>query len=165
MKRAASGSAGAAAPLWSRPGFLARRLHQITVAIFFEEMADLDVTPVQFDALTIAADRPGIEQYALGEELGTDRANTGDVVRRLVRNGLAKRKVSQRDHRYREVYVTPAGEAILKTGVRRMRRVSERLLDPLAPDQRTVFLDLLMMLIEGNNEHGRTLLRLPETRS
>jgi hypothetical protein len=36
-----------AAALWARPGFLVRRLHQISVAIFMEEMASLEITPVQ----------------------------------------------------------------------------------------------------------------------
>jgi hypothetical protein len=56
--------------LQARPGFLVRRLHQIGVAIFTDEMADLGITPVQFGAMSIVGMKPGIDQSALGEELG-----------------------------------------------------------------------------------------------
>src|ERR1700730_16523655 len=66
---------GNASELWSRPGFLVRRLHQISVAIFLEEMAGLEITPVQYGALMIVAADPGIDQSALAAELGIDSAN------------------------------------------------------------------------------------------
>jgi DNA-binding MarR family transcriptional regulator len=151
-----------ATALWSRPGYLVRRLHQISVAIFLDEMSDLDLTPVQFGALTIIAGHPGIEQSVLGEEVGIDRVNAGDVVQRLIKNGLARREVSTRDRRFKEVSLTPKGEAALVEGVARIRRVQQRLLAPLDPDDRDVFLRLLMQLISGNNDQGRAPLRLPE---
>jgi DNA-binding MarR family transcriptional regulator len=150
-----------APPLWARPGFLVRRLHQITVAIFLDEMADLDLTPVQFGALTVVNMRPGIEQSAIGEELGIDRVNAGDVVQRLMKNDLVARTVSVQDRRYKEVWLTPRGEAVLQEGTRRMKQVQARLMRPLAPQDQAVFLSLLMQLISGNNDQGRALLRLP----
>jgi DNA-binding MarR family transcriptional regulator len=155
---AASGSAA----LWARPGYLVRRLHQIAVAIFLEEMSELDLTPVQFGAMTIIASRPGIEQSVLGEELGIDRVNAGDVVLRLMKNGHARREVSARDRRYKEVYLTEGGHAILAKGGERMKRVQTRLLCSLDPAQRETFMELLIKLIESNNDRGRATLRLPD---
>ena len=63
---------GPIVPLWRRAGFLVRRLHQISVAIFLREMEGLDLTPVQLGALTVVLERPGIDQSALGAELGID---------------------------------------------------------------------------------------------
>ena len=105
-----------AAALWARPGYLVRRLHQISVAIFLGEMSDLDLTPVQFGALTIIASRPGIEQSVLGEEIGIDRVNVGDVVLRLIKNDLVRRVVSRRDRRFKEVSLTPKGKAGTRQG-------------------------------------------------
>ncbi len=151
-----------AAALWARPGFLVRRLHQITVAIFLDEMAELDLTPVQFGALTVIAARPGIEQSALGAELGIDRVNAGDVVQRLLANELVRREVSPRDRRYKEVTLTDKGMAVLREGVARMPRVQERLLRPLDDAGRGAFVQLLTQLIAGNNGEGRAPLRLTE---
>ena len=155
-------AASGAEALWLRPGFLVRRLHQITVAIFLDEMAGLDLTPVQFGALTVIAARPGIEQSALGAELGIDRVNAGDVVQRLMANDLVWREVSPRDRRYKEVTLTKAGAKVLREGTKRMRRVQERLLGPLDQASRDTFIALLMQLIEGNNDEGRAPLRLTE---
>ena len=148
--------------LWSRPGYLVRRLHQLSVAIFHDVMKDLNLTPVQFGALTIIAANLGIEQSVLGEELGIDRVNTGDVVSRLIKHGLVHREVSARDRRFKEVYLTPAGREALQEGVKRMKLVQTRFLAPLDVEQREIFLDLLMQLIHGNNDKGRALLRLPQ---
>jgi DNA-binding MarR family transcriptional regulator len=153
---------GGAAALWARPGYLVRRLHQISVAIFLDEMSDLDLTPVQFGALTIIAGRPGIEQSVLGEEIGIDRVNAGDVVLRLIKNDLVQRVISPRDRRFKEVSLTAKGKAVLGQGTARMKRVQQRLLAPLDAAERKVFLGLLMQLINGNNDQGRAPLRLPK---
>ncbi|MDB5652414.1 MAG: hypothetical protein JWQ94_27 [Tardiphaga sp.] len=46
--------ASRSAALWSRPGFLVRRLHQISVASFLEEMASLEITSVQVATMSRA---------------------------------------------------------------------------------------------------------------
>lgn len=158
----AGNEAEGSAALWARPGYLVRRLHQIAVAIFLEEMSELDLTPVQFGAMTIIASRPGIEQSVLGEELGIDRVNAGDVVLRLMKNGHASRAVSARDRRYKEVHLTDGGKEILAQGSERMKRVQQRLLSSLDPSQREIFMELLIKLIESNNDSGRATLRLPD---
>lgn len=146
--------------LWSRPGFLVRRLHQISVAIFADEMADLELTPVQFGALSIVGVNPGIDQSALGEELGTDRANTADVVTRLVKNGFLLRTVSPKDRRVRRIYLTDPGREVVVEANCRLKQIQARLLAPLKPGDRAIFVDLMTNLIESNNSLGRTALRL-----
>lgn len=146
--------------LWSRPGFLVRRLHQISVAIFSDEMSDLQITPVQFGAMSIAGVNPGIDQSTLGEELGTDRANTADVVTRLVKNGLILRTVSPKDRRVRRIYLTKPGLDVVLEANSRLTLIQTRLLAPLNPQDRAVFVTLMSDLIEANNSLGRTALRL-----
>lgn len=148
--------------LWSRPGFLVRRLHQISVAIFSEEMSDLELTPVQFGAMSIVGLHPGIDQSALGEQLGTDRANTADVISRLVKNGIVLRTVSPDDRRVRHIYLTEHGSEIVLVANRRLKQIGTQLLAPLKAEDRTIFVDLMTQLIEQNNALGRTALRLKE---
>ena len=126
--------------LRARPGFLVRRLHQIGVAIFTDEMADLELTPVQYGAISIVGMNPGIDQSALGEELGTDRANTTDVINRLVNNGYALRAVSPKDRRMRRVYLTDHGRDIVVEANQRLKNVRSRFLSPLKPADREIFL-------------------------
>jgi len=146
--------------LWDRPGFLVRRLHQISVAIFMDEMGDLDITPVQFGALSVISANPGIDQSALARELGIDRANVADVVARLSAAGHIERRPSLRDRRAKSLRMTLSGDEHLKQASACFSRVHRRLLGPLSGEEREVFLDLLVRLIEGNNSLGRAELRL-----
>ena len=70
-------------PLWGRPGFLLRRLHQIHYALFFEECAGFDITPVQYGLLTTLSLNPDLDQNSLARELGIDRTNVADVLNAL----------------------------------------------------------------------------------
>jgi MarR family transcriptional regulator, lower aerobic nicotinate degradation pathway regulator len=145
--------------LRARPGFLVRRLHQIGMAIFTDEMADLELTPVQYGAMSIVGMNPGIDQSALGEELGTDRANTTDIINRLVNNGYALRAVSPKDRRMRRIYLTDHGREIVLEANQRLKNVRTRFLSPLSPADRETFVDLMIELIEGNNSLGRAAWR------
>jgi DNA-binding MarR family transcriptional regulator len=146
--------------VWSRPGFLVRRLHQISVAIFMDETAGLGITPVQFGALSILAASPGLDQSTLGAELGIDRANIADVIARLSTGGYVTRHNSQSDRRVKNIYITEAGTALLHEANARFRNVQSRLLGPLTPQDRATFITLTMQLIETNNSLGRAVLRL-----
>lgn len=151
---------GEALSLQDRPGFLVRRLHQISVAIFMDEMGDLDITPVQFGALSVVSATPGIDQSALARELGIDRANIADVVARLTAGGYIERRPSTRDRRAKSLLITPEGKRHLKQATGRFDRVHRRLLAPLSREERDTFVDLLHRLIEANNSLGRAELRL-----
>ncbi len=151
------------APLWSRPGFLIRRLHQLSVSIFYVETNELDLTPVQFGALSIVAVHPGIEQLDLGAELGIDRANVADVVSRLVKSGHLVREISERDRRARNIFLTESGKALVCAANRRFKAVQKRLLAPLDDEGRELFIAQLNLLIESHNAFGRTTLRFGAT--
>jgi DNA-binding MarR family transcriptional regulator len=152
--------ADAGTRLWSRPGFLVRRLHQISVAIFMDETAGIEITPVQYGALSILAESPGLDQSTLGAELGIDRANVADVIGRLSAGGYVTRQASTKDRRVKNIYITQAGTALLREANARFRNVQSRLLGPLEPQDRETFIALTMQLIEANNSLGRAVLRL-----
>ena len=81
------------------PGFLIRRLHQIHFALFAEECAGFDITPVQYSIMMIIAYRPGMDQAQISDEAGVDRATLVNVVVRLEAAGLLKRITSRLDRR------------------------------------------------------------------
>jgi DNA-binding MarR family transcriptional regulator len=148
------------AALWSRPGFLVRRLHQISVAIFLEEMASLEITPVQYGALMIVAGNPAIDQSALAAELGVDRANAGDVLARLTKSGYLTRRKSPTDRRCIQLAITAKGASLLRKAATRAKKVQDRLLRPLAPKDRKVFVAMMSQVIVASNHVGRAALRI-----
>jgi DNA-binding MarR family transcriptional regulator len=145
--------------IWDRPGFLVRRLHQIHVAIFLEEMAEDNITPIQFGLLSALADLPGIDQLSLAEEIGIDRANVADVLTRLEGRGLVLRTVSERDNRRKLCVPTEQGLAFVRKHYENMQRAQDRLLRPLERGERAEFIRLLRRIVEASNDLGRALLR------
>lgn len=146
-------------PLWDRPGFLVRRLHQIHVAIFLEECAQDNVTPIQFGLLSVLLQDPGCDQTTLAQKLGIDRTNIADVISRLERRGWITRTSNRDDKRMRMTSLTARGKVFVARTHAKMQRAQERLLAPLNANDRAVFVDLLHRLVAANNSLGRAKLR------
>jgi DNA-binding MarR family transcriptional regulator len=148
---------GVARRLWGRPGYLLRRLHQIHYALFFEECAGFDITPVQYGLLTTLSLNPNLDQNSLARELGIDRTNVADVLNRLARRGLVERRGSPDDGRMVLARLTRAGERLTRKMYRPMQRAQRRLLEPLLSQERNALIITLIRLINGNNHLGRTI--------
>jgi DNA-binding MarR family transcriptional regulator len=148
--------------VWTRPGFLVRRLHQIHMAIFLKECAAEQVTPIQWGILTIVKSRPGVGQVELAEELGLDRSNVANVVDRLTRRGVVKQTVSKLDRRKRSIAITPTGVALMARFRPKAERAQRRLLEVLSKEERQQFMSLLSRLVDQNNEFSRAPIRLDE---
>lgn len=145
--------------LWERPGFLVRRLNQIHYALFFEECHTQNITPVQYGILTALSLVPWMDQTEIGMDVGLDRTTTADVIKRLQERGLIDRRINPGDKRSRQAALTRAGAALVQDLHGSMARAQQRLLEPLSPRNREVFMRLLGTLVEGNNQYGRTVLR------
>ena len=145
--------------LWDRPGFLVRRLHQIHVAMFHEECGNFSITPVQFGLLTILEGKSPLDQVTLAAEVGIDRTNVADVVKRLEGRGLVERRANQSDRRTRLVSITEDGRMFRQRVQKCMEIAQERFVGPLNEEDRRLFMRLLRNLIESNNETGRATLR------
>jgi DNA-binding MarR family transcriptional regulator len=144
-------------PLWGRPGYLLRRLHQIHYALFFEECAGYDITPVQYGLLTTLSLNPNLDQNSLARELGIDRTNVADVLNRLAGRGLVERRRSPNDARMVLARLSRGGERLTRKMYRPMQRAQRRLLSPLLPQERNALMITLIRLINGNNHLGRTI--------
>lgn len=147
-------------PLWSRPGYLIRRLHQIHLALFLEECRSAALTPVQYGLLTALSIRGELDQVSLAEELGLDRTTTAEVLARLQARGLVSRKANPRDRRAKLARVTKRGRTLTSAMFSAMQRAQDRLCAPLSQKERDVFMATLVRLIEANNEYGRGTLRM-----
>jgi DNA-binding MarR family transcriptional regulator len=146
-------------PLWTRPGFLVRRLNQIHYALFAEECAAFDLTPIQYGILTELSEHPDIDQISLAQEVGIDRSNAADILRRLEERGLIERRPSERDKRMKLSRLTEKGEQALNDMYEGMRRAQLRLLEPLSPEDQNNFIMMMMRLVSANNHLGRAVFR------
>jgi len=146
--------------LASRPGFLIRRLHQIHTALFMEECAAFNITPVQYSMMSAVAEQPGLEQARLAHEIGVDRTTLANVVARLEARGLLRRTTTKTDRRLKRVILTARGKRLLEQMSHAARRAHARTVEALPPDQRAAFLHALARLVDAGNDFGRAPLRL-----
>jgi len=141
--------------LYSRPGFMLRRAHQIAIALFYEESGDLHITTTQFGILHLLKHQPGLDQISVAKLLGLDRSTTGMVLKKLEKAGLVGRSVGKTDRRKRSLALTAAGERMLKRLKEPARRTMARQLSAFAPGERKLFLKMLDKFNHTFNESTR----------
>jgi DNA-binding MarR family transcriptional regulator len=141
--------------LYRRPGFMIRRAHQIAVSLFVEETGALGITSTQYGILFVLKHRPGIDQISVAKLLGLDRSTTGMVVNKLTHAGLVRRHVAAPDRRRRSLHLTQAGEKMLARLAAPAERARARVLSPLDPRERALFLKMLDKLTGSFNGSTR----------
>jgi DNA-binding MarR family transcriptional regulator len=145
--------------LYGKPGHLIRRAQQIAVAIFMDECAAFDVTPVQYAALVAIRETPGIAATQLSSVVAFDRSTLGKVLERLEAKKLIVRKPTTEDKRTKLLHLTPAGRTLLDAVEPLVQRSQKRILQPLNAKERALFVELLHRMVELNNDSSRAPLR------
>jgi len=141
--------------LYTRPGFLLRRAHQISAAVFEDECRTLGLTPAQFGVLTVLHASPGLDQSSLARALGFDKVTVLRVLRGLEERGLVKRSPAPDSRRNLAVQLTREGEVLLNKAQKPAERAYERLMAPLSTEQQMQLVALLQQMTEGLEEHAR----------
>jgi DNA-binding MarR family transcriptional regulator len=136
------------------PGHLIRRAHQVSWALFMQETADFDVTPVQFSILNALMEDPGEDQVTLARKVAFDPATFGSVIARLEGRGWVRREADAEDRRRKLLWVTAEGAEMAQKMKRAVHRVQQRILEPLSPTERDQLVHLLDRLVEGHEEVG-----------
>ena len=127
--------------------------------MFLDHVAGGSVTPIQYGLLSILLNRPNIDQFTIGEELGLDRSNVAGILKRLESRKFVTRVVDPANRRRKLCLTTALGAQFVRRYARNMQRSQDRLLAPLAAQERELFVRLLARLVEGNDKSGRALLR------
>jgi DNA-binding MarR family transcriptional regulator len=143
------------------PGHLIRRAHQIVGSLFVSQ-TDNQVTPIQYGLLAVLAETDGLDQVTMARRLALDASTSGNTLERMAQKGWVVRKVDPEDRRRRVLSLTPAGRKLFEKLMDDVETVQQRLLDPLDPKERVVFMRLLTKLVQENNEFSRVPLRLDD---
>lgn len=141
--------------LSENPAHLIRRLQQVAVALFLQEMAAFHVTPVQYCALISIAQNPGTDQLRLSQRIGYDKSTVAGVVERLAAKGLIRRAMSTKDRRARTLSITARGARVLRDSAPGTERLTQRIFEALSPDERPQFHDMLLRIVRKNNSVSR----------
>ncbi|MBB6558263.1 DNA-binding MarR family transcriptional regulator [Acidovorax soli] len=138
------------------PGHLVRRAHQRTVALFMEETAGFDVTPVQFAILHELLAQPGEDQVTLASRVAFDAATSGSVIGRLEKRGWVRREADTRDRRRKLLWITPEGETAALQMRDAAQRVQERLTGPLNAEESALLMTLLTKVVYHHKDPAGT---------
>jgi DNA-binding MarR family transcriptional regulator len=144
-------SGSKAPPLRRVTTSLARRFHQICAAMVADAIAGAGLTPLQFAVMACVNRQdgePGIDQNGLASRLGIERSHVSVLVEELGTKGLLDRRVNGADRRARLLELTLKGEKLYERLKIADIAANERILEPLAPDERKLLLDLLIRIIE-----------------
>jgi MarR family transcriptional regulator, lower aerobic nicotinate degradation pathway regulator len=150
--------------LYARPGFLLRRAHQISAAVFEDECRELGLTPAQFGVLTVIKAHPGLGQSSLARALGFDKVTVLRVLRGLETRGLVAREPAADNKRNVSVGLTPDGKAMLARAQKPAERAYKRLLAPLDKDQQAQLVQLLQLLTGELEDDARAAFVPPGTK-
>jgi DNA-binding MarR family transcriptional regulator len=145
--------------VYTKPGYLFRRMQQIAVAIFVEECKAYDLTPVQYAALVAIHTHPGIDATRLSAVIAFDRSTLGNVIERLEAKRFVERRPAREDKRVKLLHLTRSGATLLRNIMPSVDRAQARMLQPLKPADRKVLMALLSQLVDLNNEASRVPLR------
>ncbi len=141
--------------LYQRPGFLLRRTHQISAAVFESACAEVGLTPAQYGVLTVLAAEPGLDQTRLARALAFDKVTVMRVLKGLEERRLVLRERSSVSRRQMTVSLTPQGQEVLQAAREPAERAYQRLLSPLSQSQRSQLIELLQTLTDGLADEAR----------
>lgn len=126
---------------------LMRRAHFMAEELFAQEFAGESLTPRQKAALITVYQQPGLNQNALADRLFMDRNTVAEMVKRLASGGLLRRVSAKDDQRAYELFLAPAGAALLDRVMPRDLLVERRVLERLPEEYRPLFIKCLHMLV------------------
>ncbi len=145
--------------LYTRPGFLIRRLHQIHSGLFLEETSEFNITPVQYSLLSALLEQGELDQISLAMEIGLERTSVAEVLPRLETRGLIERRQSPLDGRVKLVRIARKGRALVQRMQEAVARAHDRTIEALTPAERQFFMLMMVRLVESSDVPGVAPLR------
>lgn len=128
---------------------LLHRAWQCAGEVFTSEVAVSGLTQRQFAVLVAVAGDEGLSQSELVRRTGIDRSTIADIVHRLVKKGLVRRRRHTSDARAYAVSLTTKGRNDLQAAAPGASRADARILAPLPAAKREELVALLNALVRN----------------
>jgi MarR family transcriptional regulator, lower aerobic nicotinate degradation pathway regulator len=138
-------------PLDQRPGFLIRRLHQIHVALFQQNCAAFEITPLQYSLLSALAARGTADQTTLAADVALDRTTTTGVLKRLQLRNFVERSIDHRDRRAQLCWLTKAGASLLRRMERSARAAHRDTVADLSKADQKRFIAMMQRIVAARS--------------
>lgn len=126
-------------------GYLIRRSQAVHNQLWAEEV-DPELTSPQYAVLSVLAVWPQIDQKNLSELASLDKSSAADVIARLERRRWILRQRDPADARRNLLQLSPAAAIAFDHLTPAAQRVQDRLVEPLAEDERGGFIENLRIV-------------------
>lgn len=134
--------------LYGRPGFLLRRAHQISAAVFESECESIGLTPAQYSVLSALHTQPGQDQSSLARALGFDKVTILRVLYGMEDRKLISRQRLPSDRRSMSLALTAQGSDLFDRAQQPVDQAYRRLMEPFSDTQQKQFVKLLKLLVD-----------------
>ena len=131
------------------PAHLLRRATQYANDIYTREVGDETLTPRQFAVLLTVDKHEGLSQTDLVNMTGIDRSTLADMISRMLKKDLLRRKRTESDARANSVSITSTGKRALSTVLSKVSKAENQILAPLPSGKRADFLKSLTMIADA----------------
>ncbi len=127
---------------------LLHRAGQCAGDMFTEAVVSGNLTPRQFAILLTISNEEGLSQTDVVDRTGIDRSTLADIIRRMLKKGIIRRRRTRRDARVYSVRLTDEGRAALAAAGPAAVQADARLLAALPEPKRAEFLESLNVIVE-----------------
>ena len=148
-KAAGRRSGGVNFSLADAPGHLLRRAQQYAFDVYAKEVGASGLTPRQFAVLLTVDQNEGLSQTDLVRLTGIDRSTLADMISRMLKKDLLRRRRTDDDARANSVSITSSGKRALGAVLSRVRKAEDKVLAPLPSGRRSDFLKMLTVIAEA----------------
>ena len=118
-------------------------------------LEELDLSFSQILMLEAVANSPGNTMTQIANQLEVTLPSVSQTAFLLLKNGDLELRRDSADRRIKRLYLTPAGEKIIRKLNQDVRRIAVQLLSRLLPEEQIIFLDLLEKIV--SNSEGSDL--------
>lgn len=141
--------------LYSRPGFLLRRAHQLSVTIFENACVPVQLTPSQYAVLVVLHDYRTCNQNQLALALGMSKVTISHTVKVLIERQLIACHSSDIDKRQNVLTTTEDGERLLEKSRKCTQVAYQQFMGPLQKEEQELLLSLLRKITFSLEDHAK----------
>lgn len=131
------------------PAHLLRRATQYANDVYASEVGEDALTARQFAVLLTVEENEGLSQTDLVNLTGIDRSTLADMIGRMLKKDLLRRRRTDDDARANSVSITGSGKRALSTVLARVRKAEDKVLSPLPSGKRADFIKMLTLIAEA----------------
>jgi DNA-binding MarR family transcriptional regulator len=133
--------------LKNTPGFMIRLVQLKFFDGFYEQFAEMGVTPASYAILALIRDNPGVPPSTVASLLRLRLPNLIKMLNELESSGVIKRNRSKADRRAVELVLTPKGTKLIQEAAKVSEPYERRMLAPLSEAEQSALIAMLNKIL------------------